>query len=287
MIKTKKKSYWDSTITSENKWFDLHFKEILKYRDLLWLFVKRDFTTFYKQTVLGPLWFFIQPLISTILFSIIFNKIAKIPTNETPPYLFYMSGIIAWNYFADCLNTTSSTFTNNARMFGKVYFPRIIIPISKVFSGLSKFILQLLLFFIMFLYFLFIGNDQIFISFKFLIFMPFLILQMACFGLGLGLIISSLTAKYRDLNYLIGFFTQLLMYASPIIYPLSIVPEKFKYIILANPITPIIELFRIALLGKGDFNLNMISYSVISTITIFFIGLLVFNKVEKIFIDTV
>lgn len=287
MIKTKKKSYWDSTITSENKWFDLHFKEILKYRDLLWLFVKRDFTTFYKQTVLGPLWFFIQPLISTILFSIIFNKIAKIPTNETPPYLFYMSGIIAWNYFADCLNTTSSTFTNNARMFGKVYFPRIIIPISKVFSGLSKFILQLLLFFIIFLYFLFNGNDQIFISFKVLIFMPFLILQMACLGLGLGFIISSLTAKYRDLNYLIGFFTQLLMYASPIIYPLSIVPEKFKYIILANPITPIIELFRIALLGKGDFNLNMIAFSVISTITIFLIGLLVFNKVEKTFIDTV
>ena len=287
MIKTKNNSYWDSTITSENKWFDLHFKEILKYRDLLWLFVKRDFTTFYKQTVLGPLWFFIQPLISTILFSIIFNKIAKIPTNETPPYLFYMSGIIAWNYFADCLNTTSSTFTNNARMFGKVYFPRIIIPISKVFSGLSKFILQLLLFFIIFLYFLFIGNDQISISFKVLIFMPFLILQIACFGLGLGLIISSLTAKYRDLNYLIGFFTQLLMYASPIIYPLSIVPEKFKYIILANPITPIIELFRIALLGKGDFNLNMIAFSVISTITIFLIGLLVFNKVEKTFIDTV
>ena len=287
MIKTKNNSYWDSTITSENKWFDLHFKEILKYRDLLWLFVKRDFTTFYKQTVLGPLWFFIQPLISTILFSIIFNKIAKIPTNETPPYLFYMSGIIAWNYFADCLNTTSTTFTNNARMFGKVYFPRIIIPISKVFSGLSKFILQLILFFIIFLYFLFTGNDQIFISFKVLIFMPFLILQMACLGLGLGFIISSLTAKYRDLNYLIGFFTQLLMYASPIIYPLSIVPEKFKYIILANPITPIIELFRIALLGKGDFNLNMIAYSVISTITIFLIGLLVFNKVEKTFIDTV
>jgi lipopolysaccharide transport system permease protein len=287
LIKSKKKSYWDSTITSENKWFDLHFKEILKYRDLLWLFVKRDFTTFYKQTVLGPLWFFLQPLISTFLFSIIFNKIAKIPTNETPPYLFYMSGIIAWNYFADCLNTTSSTFTNNARMFGKVYFPRIIIPISKVFSGLSKFILQLLLFFIIFLYFLFTGNDQIFISFKVLIFMPFLILQMACLGLGLGFIISSLTAKYRDLNYLIGFFTQLLMYASPIIYPLSIVPEKFKYIILANPITPIIELFRIALLGKGDFNFNMIAYSVISTITIFLIGLLVFNKVEKTFIDTV
>ena len=287
MIKTKNNSYWDSTITSENKWFDLHFKEILKYRDLLWLFVKRDFSTFYKQTVLGPLWFFIQPLISTILFSIIFNKIAKIPTNETPPYLFYMSGIIAWNYFADCLNTTSSTFKNNARIFEKVYFPRIIIPISKVFSGLSKFILQLLLFFIIFLYFLFIGNDQISISFKVLIFMPFLILQIACFGLGLGLIISSLTAKYRDLYYLIGFFTQLLMYASPIIYPLSIVPEKFKYIILANPITPIIELFRIALLGKGDFSLNMIAYSVISTIAIFLFGLLVFNKVEKTFIDTV
>jgi len=287
LIKTKNNSYWDSTITSENKWFDLHFKEILKYRDLLWLFVKRDFSTFYKQTVLGPLWFFIQPLISTILFSIIFNKIAKIPTNETPPYLFYMSGIIAWNYFADCLNTTSSTFKNNARIFEKVYFPRIIIPISKVFSGLSKFILQLLLFFIIFLYFLFIGNDQISISFKVLIFMPFLILQIACFGLGLGLIISSLTAKYRDLYYLIGFFTQLLMYASPIIYPLSIVPEKFKYIILANPITPIIELFRIALLGKGDFSLNMIAYSVISTIAIFLFGLLVFNKVEKTFIDTV
>ena len=281
------KNKWDLVITSKYGWFDLNISEILRYKDLLVLFIKKDFTTFYKQTILGPLWFFIQPLISTILFSFIFNKVANIPTDEIPPFLFYMSGIIAWNYFSDCLTTTSSTFSTNARMFEKVYFPRIIIPISKIFSGLSKFLLQLFLFFIIYLYFLSIGNKEIFFSPKILFILPFLLLQMALLGLGLGLIISSLTVKYRDLNYLVGYGTQLLMYASPIIYPLSIVPERFKYLIMLNPITPLIEIFRKGLVGKGHFDLYLLIYSILTTLVVFLLGVLIFNRIERSFIDTV
>ena len=270
---------WDLIITTQNRWFDLHFEDILKYKDLLFLFVKRDITVFYKQTILGPLWFFIQPFISTILFSFIFNKIAKISTDGVHPYLFYMSGIIAWNYFSDCITTTSKTLTENANIFGKVYFPRIIVPISKVTSGLAKFILQLFFYFIIFLYFIYKGNTSIDLSYKALIFFPLLIFQMAILGLVLGLIIPSISSKYRYLNYLIGFGTQLLMYASPIIYPLSIVPDKFKYMLILNPITPIIELFRIGLIGQGYFDFWLIIYSIFMSFFIFFTVIILFNKI--------
>ena len=274
-------------ITPYRGWFDLNFYEIWRYRDLLWIFVKRDFTTFYKQTILGPLWFFIQPLISTIVFTVIFNRVAGIPTDEIPPFLFYMSGIIAWNYFSSCLTSTSGTFTTNAGLFGKVYFPRVIVPLSIVVSGLFRFGVQLLMFLGFYFYYLNLGRYEINPSLQILLFLPILIIQMAMLGQGLGMIISSLTTKYRDLNYLVSFGTQLMMYASPIVYPLSVVPENYKLYILANPMTPVIEGFRQAFIGKGILEINLLIYSTVFSLITFLIGLLVFNKIEKNFIDTV
>ena len=274
-------------ITPDRGWFDLNLYEIWRYRDLLWIFVKRDFTTFYKQTILGPLWFFIQPLISTIVFTVIFNRVAGIPTDGIPPFLFYMSGIIAWNYFSSCLTSTSGTFTTNAGLFGKVYFPRIIVPLSTVVSGLFRFGIQLIMFLGFYFYYLFTGNQHINPSYQTLLFIPLMIIQMAMLGQGLGMIISSLTTKYRDLNYLVSFGTQLVMYASPIVYPLSVVPEKYKFYILANPMTPIIEGFRKAFIGVGSLDINLFFYSTIFSLISFLIGLLIFNKIEKNFIDTV
>ena len=265
----------------------MNFFEIFNYKDLLWIFIKRDFTTFYKQTILGPLWFFLQPLLSTIVFTIIFNKVAKIPTDELPPILFYMSGIIAWNYFSTCLISTSNTFTSNAGLFGKVYFPRIIVPLSKVISSLTQFIVQLFMFLGFYLYYYLAGYESIEPSIITLLLLPVMIIQMALLGQGLGMIISSLTTKYRDLHYLVSFGTQLLMYASPIVYPLSVVPEKYKYFILINPMTPIIESFRYVFIGKGELYTNLLFYSIITTLTIFLLGFTIFNKVEKNFIDTV
>jgi len=286
LIKSNKNS-WDLIITSQRGLFEIHVVDIWNYRDLLWLFVKRDFTTFYKQTILGPLWFFVQPLLSTLIFSFIFNRIANIPTDEIPPYLFYMSGIIAWNYFSGCLTSTSGTFTTNAGLFGKVYFPRIIVPLSQVVSGLAKFFVQLIMFLGLYFYYIIVGNGHINPSLNSLLLIPILIIQMGLLGQGLGMIISSLTTKYRDLKYLVSFGTQLLMYATPIVYPLSVVPEKYRIFIIANPMTPVIEGFRQAFIGKGHLEFNMLIYSIIFTLITFILGLLIFNKVEQSFIDTV
>ncbi len=282
-----KSTEYKIVITPKRGLFDLQLADLWNYRDLLFLFVKRDFKTFYKQTILGPLWFFIQPLITTLVFTVIFNRVAKIPTDEIPPNLFYMSGIIAWNYFSSCLMLTSSTFTSNAAIFGKVYFPRIIVPLSNVISALTKFLVQLIMFLGFYFYYIATGNDQIAPKFETLIFIPLMILQMALLGQGLGMIISSMTTKYRDLSYLVSFGTQLLMYASPIVYPLSVVPEKYKILIIANPMTPIIEGFRQAFIGQGSFQISMFFVSLSITIAIFLVGILIFNKVEKSFIDTV
>jgi len=278
---------WDLIISPKRGWFELHLDEIWNYRDLLLIFIKRDITTFYKQTILGPLWLFVQPLLSTIVFYIIFNQVAGIPTDELPPVLFYMSGIIAWNYFSNCFTSTSGTFTSNASLFGKVYFPRIIVPFSKVISGLTRLGIQLIMFLVIYMYFIVIGNQQIKPTLQTLLLIPLMIFQMALLGQGLGMIISSLTTKYRDLSYLVSFGTQLLMYASPVIYPLSVVPEKYIHIILANPMTPVIEGFRQAFIGKGQLSTDMIMYSLLFTVITFIFGLLIFNKVEKSFIDTV
>ena len=282
-----KSTEYKIVITPKRGLFDLPLADLWNYRDLLFLFVERDFKTFYKQTILGPLWFFIQPLITTLVFTVIFNRVAKIPTDEIPPNLFYMSGIIAWNYFSSCLMLTSSTFTSNAAIFGKVYFPRIIVPLSNVISAIAKFLVQLIMFLGFYFYYIATGNDQIAPKFETLIFIPLMILQMALLGQGLGMIVSSMTTKYRDLSYLVSFGTQLLMYASPIVYPLSVVPEKYKILIIANPMTPIIEGFRHAFIGQGSFQISMFLVSLSITIATFLVGILIFNKVEKSFIDTV
>ncbi len=273
-------------ISAKNRLFDLNLKEIWGYKDLIYLFVNRDVTTFYKQTILGPLWFFIQPLITTIVFSLIFNKIAKLSTGDVPPYLFYLSGIIAWNYFSDCLIATSDTFISNASIYSKVYFPRLISPLSKIISNLIKLIVQLILFYCLFFYYFFDESSVISIS-KSILLLPLIIFQMALLGLAIGMIVSSLTTKYRDLRFLISFSIQLLMYATPIAYPISEIPEKYKYIILYNPMTSIITGFRHSLLGNGYFDLTLFYYSITTTVILFFIGLLFFNRIEKTFIDTV
>jgi len=282
-----KNTKWDSVILPERGWFDIHLKEIFQYNDLLWILVKRDITTLYKQTILGPIWLILQPLLSTIVFTVIFSGIANISTDDLPPILFYMSGIIAWNYFASCLSNTSSTFISNAGLFGKVYFPRIIVPFSKVISGLTRFFVQLLLFLGFYFYYIMIGNKNIDPSLETFILLPLFVLQMAILGQGLGMFIAGVTIKYRDLSYLVSFGTQLLMYASPIVYPLSVVPDRYRYIIDNNPMTPVIEGFRYAFIGRGTIDLNSILQSIFVSIIVFFIGLIIFNKMEKDFIDKI
>jgi lipopolysaccharide transport system permease protein len=276
---------WDLIIKPQNKWYKIRFREIFKFKDLMFLFVKRDFIALYKQTILGPIWFFIQPIITSITFTIIFGNLAKISTDGVPQILFYLCGITLWNYFSETLTKTADTFSSNANIFGKVYFPRLIVPLSVVISNLLKFGVQFLLFIILWIFY-YCKTDIINPSFYILL-TPFLILLMGIMGLSFGIIITSLTTKYRDLKFLIVFGVQLLMYASPIVYPLSIVPEKYKWIILANPTTSIIETFKYSFLGTGIFSWVNLIYSLIFTIILFLIGLFIFHKVEKSFMDTV
>ena len=278
-------THWDLTINPHSKWYDLRIKEIFKYKDLLFLFVKRDFVSIYKQTILGPLWFFLQPIITAITFTVIFGNLAKISTDGLPQILFYMAGITLWNYFADTLTKTADTFSSNANIFGKVYFPRMIVPLSVVVSNLIKLAIQFLLFLGIWIYYL-IQSDLIHPN-KMLVLIPFLIILIGFMALSFGIIISSLTTKYRDLKFLVTFGIQLMMYASPIVYPLSIVPEKYKWIIVANPVTSIIETFKYAFLGVGEFSWLYLVYSTLFTIILFMIGLVIFHRVEKSFMDTV
>jgi lipopolysaccharide transport system permease protein len=277
---------WDMVIQPKAHLLDLNLKEVWRYRDLLLLFVKRDFIAQYKQTILGPLWHLIQPIFTTIMFLLVFGKIANIPTDSVPPVLFYMSGITIWNYFASCLNSTSNTFVANAGIFGKVYFPRLVIPLSNVLSNMVKFGIQFLLLLAMMAFYSFRGYP---IHFGFTwLWIPVLILMMAGLGLGLGIIISSLTTKYRDLTVLIGFAVQLLMYATPIVYPLSFLKGKsYARWIQWNPLTPIVESWRYALFGKGSFNAATLLYSSAVIAVILVLGLLIFSKVERTFMDTV
>lgn len=281
----QKEEHWDLTIKPQTHWYDLRIKEIFKYKDLLFLFVKRDFISIYKQTILGPLWFFIQPIITAITFTVIFGNLAKISTDGLPQILFYMCGITLWNYFADTLTKTADTFSSNVNIFGKVYFPRMIVPLSVVVSNLIKLGIQFLLFLCIWIYYL-IQTDLIHPN-KMLVLIPYLIILIGFMALSFGIIISSLTTKYRDLKFLVTFGIQLMMYASPIVYPLSIVPEKYKWIIIANPVTSIIESFKYAFLGVGEFNWFYLGYSTLFTIVLFMIGLVIFHRVEKSFMDTV
>lgn len=277
---------WDEVIAPSASLFDLRLKEVWRYRDLLLLFVKRDFTAQYKQTVLGPLWHFIQPIFTTVVFLLVFHSIANIPTDGIEVIPFYMSGIAIWNYFSSCLTGTSSTFVANAHIFGKVYFPRMVIPLSNVMSNVVKFGIQFILLLAVMVWFGF-KTGHFYISFTWLL-LPVLVLMMAGMGLGLGIIISSLTTKYRDFTVLIGFAVQLLMYATPVVYPLSYLQNKsYQWVIAANPLTPIVEAFRYALFGKGSFDGLHLMYSGIFIIVTLFIGTMIFNKVERGFMDTV
>ena len=277
---------WDLVIQPNAALLDLNLKEVWRYRDLLWLFVKRDFSAQYKQTILGPLWHFIQPIFTTVVFLLVFGKIANIPTDGIEPALFYMSGISIWNYFSSCLTATSNTFVANAGIFGKVYFPRLVIPFSTVLSNMVKFGIQLLLLLAVMTYFG-IKNQSFHFGVSWLL-IPLLVLMMAGLGLGLGIIISSLTTKYRDFNVLIGFAVQLLMYATPVAYPLSFLKaNKYASWIAWNPLTPIVEAFRYALFATGSANATGLLYSGAFILLVLFVGMLIFSKVERTFMDTV
>ncbi|MGC8802519.1 MAG: ABC transporter permease [Bacteroidales bacterium] len=280
-----KSEHWDLIIRPRRSIFHIDIKAIWEYRDLLAMFVRRDIVVVYKQTILGPIWFFVQPILTTLIYILVFGRIAKISTDGVPMILFYLSGIIMWNYFSECFNITAKTFTENANIFGKVYFPRLIMPLSKVISGLIKFGIQFGLFLVIYLYFLF-KTSTVHPNFNLLL-VPYLVILMAFLGLGFGIIFTSLTTKYRDLNFLISFGVQLLMYATPVIYPVSAIPDKYKLFILANPMTPIMEAFKNAFLGSGHITAGGLLYATLFTTIVFVLGVLIFNKTEQNFIDTV
>jgi lipopolysaccharide transport system permease protein len=286
MKELKPKESWDLVIRPKGSFFDLHLKEVWEYKDLIALFIKRDFAAQYKQTILGPVWHILQPILTTAIFLLLFGKIANIPTDGIKPVLFYMSGITMWNYFSACLTNTSNTFLINAPIFGKVYFPRLVIPLSIVSSNIIRLGIQFGLLLAVMIWYHFNGYPIVFgITW---LWIPVLILLTAGIGLGLGIIISSLTTKYRDLAILITFVIQLLMYVTPIGYPISYLKSsKYRHIIEVNPLTSIIEAFRFALFKKGELDLTGLMYSFTFMLLSLVIGLFIFSKVERSFMDTV
>lgn len=266
--------------------FELKLKEVWEYRDLLFMFVRRDFVASFKQTILGPLWFFIQPVLTTLMFTLVFGNFAKISTDGQPKIIFYLSGLTIWNYFAESFNRTSTVFVSNAALFGKVYFPRLITPLSIVTSGLMKFGVQLVLFLAVWLYYL-VLQPGVLTPNSAILLVPLLVIMMAGFATGVGMIVSALTTKYRDLSLLISFGVTLLMYATPIIYPAAMVPEQYKLFVQANPLAPIVETFRYGFLGSGELSWLGLGYSFGCMSVLLFLGVLVFNKVEQTFMDTV
>ncbi|MFQ3244781.1 MAG: lipopolysaccharide transport system permease protein [Arenicella sp.] len=275
---------WTQEITPHRGWLQVPIKEIWRYRDLLYLFVKRDFVAFYKQTVLGPLWFIIQPILTTLMFTLVFGKIAGLSTDGLPQILFYLAGVTVWSYFAECLTKTSTTFSDNAHLFGKVYFPRMIAPLAIIVSNLMKFGVQFCIFLVVFFYYWMQGLVQPNLA---VLWLPYLIFLMAAISLGLGLIFSAMTAKYRDLRFLLTFGVQLFMYATPIIYPLSAIPAKYVVYIQLNPITPIVEMFRYSFLGMGGASVGAMLYASIFAATVLGLGMIVFNRLEVTFMDSV
>ena len=286
MKKVDKKISWDTVITPNSSSNLRDISEIIKYKDLIALLIKRDFTTYYKQTILGPLWYIIQPLLNTLVFTVIFGNFAKIPTDGVPPFIFYLAGSVVWSYFSTCVTTTSNVFVTNASLFSKVYFPRLCVPIANVIFSLMQFLIQFTLFLAFLIYFIFSGSE-IEINFKYIIFTPILIFYLAIISFAVGSFISALCSKYRDLSLAIGFGIQLWMFATPIVYPLSVVPENYQFLASLNPVTFIVESFRFLYLGSGTVNLEIFLLGLLSTIIILFLGLYSFKKVEKTFIDTV
>ena len=282
-----KKEKWLFEISSETKLIDLNLKEVWQYRDLLMLFVKRDLITLYKQTILGPLWYLVQPLFTSVIFTLVFNNVAGIQTGGIPPFLFNLAGITIWNYFKECLVATSDTFKKNEQIFGKVYFPRIIMPMSIVVSNLLKFGIQLLILIAFYIYYAFYLGAVIRPN-EYLFLFPILVVCMGILGLGLGMIISSMVTKYRDLTFLVSFGIQLLMYISLVVIPLSLFQEKgVEWLVMYNPMGYIIEMARYLLLNEGNVSQFGILYTIISSIVALLLGILIFNKTEKTFIDTI
>lgn len=279
------KEYWTTIIKPKTGWFDINLKELIQYKDLIVMFVKRDFKTLYKQTILGPLWLIISPLVTTIMYTVVFGNIANISTDGMPQIVFYMLGTTVWTYFSSCLTKTSSTFTGNAAIFGKVYFPRLVTPISTVISGLINFSVQFLMFLGFMGYFMIKGSPIH--PNLYILMTPFLLVQLAALALGFGIIISSLTTKYRDLAVLVTFGVQLWMYATPVVYPASQISGKLKTLMMLNPVSPIVETFRYAFLGSGSIPWNYLGISVITTLVVLFVGVVLFSRVEKTFMDTV
>lgn len=279
---------WDLIIENKNRLLTLDLREVWRYRDLLLMYVRRDIVTFYKQTILGPLWFFIQPLLTTVMFMFVFGGIAGISTDGVPQAVFYLSGLVCWNYFADCLTKCSDTFNANQQIFGKVYFPRLVVPFSIVISNMIKMGIQFLLFLAVYLYYYAtLGNFHVNAA---VLLLPFLLLMLGCLGLGFGLLISSMTTKYRDLRFLVSFGVQLWMYATPIIYPLSVMKSNYPdkvWLIAANPLTAIIETFKYGFTGVGVFEWNYLLYSLAVTLAVMLFGIMVFNRVQKNFMDVI
>lgn len=274
-----------TVIQPKNGWFELNLKELFKYKDLIILFVKRNFTSQYKQTILGPAWAIIQPFVTTVIFTLVFGNIAGLAPAGVPTFLFYLSANIVWQYFSGCLTMTSSTFTANAAILGKVYFPRLVMPISSVISQLIPFAIQLVFFLIFWVYYLVVPSGVE--PNLYILLFPLIIIQLAMLGLGFGVIISACTTKYRDLAMAVGFGTQLWMYATPIAYDISIIPEKYLSLYMLNPVTPAVMAMRYAFLGTGYFNLKYYLISWIVTIVVLFIGVVLFSRIEKTFADTV
>ena len=281
----KEQQVWTEEIKSQNTLFSINLREVWHYRDLLLMLVKRDYVTFYKQTILGPIWFFVQPILTTLIYVILFGQVAKLSTDGLPQMAFYLSGVTIWSYFSDVLNKTAIVFQTNASIFGKVYFPRLIMPLSIVISGLMKFLIQFTLFVCVVLYFTFI-KESIQPNFWILA-TPFLLFLMAAFALGLGMIFSSMTTKYKDLTMLLSFGVQLFMYVTPVVYTVTSIPSQYKFIVRYNPLTSIFECFRYGYLGAGHFQPLTLVYSAISIFVLLAVGVLIFNKVEKSFMDTV
>ena len=279
--------HWTEEITPKTSLLDIKLGEVWKYRDLLMLFVKRDFIATYKQTILGPIWHFVQPILTTVMFLVIFGVVAKIPTGGIDAIPFYMSGIAIWNYFAACLTGTSSTFTGNAAIFGKVYFPRLVMPLSVIISNIIKFGIQFLLLLSILIYYG-VTKGHFYIGASWLL-IPVLVVLMAGLGLGFGIIISSLTTKYRDFSVLVGFGVQLAMYATPIVYPAAYIKavSKHGYLIDYNPLTAVVEGFRYAVFGTSDFHIASLGYSFVWMVAVLIFGVIIFNKTEKSFMDTV
>ena len=276
---------WDKIIEPKNNLLRLNIGEIIRYKDLLFLFVRRDFIAIYKQTILGPFWHIVQPIFTTLTFFIVFSRIANIPTDGIPPLLFYLSGVTVWMFFAKCLTSTSQTFITNTDIFSKVYFPRLIMPLSSMFSALISFGIQFALLAVVYFVYIFTGYEAH--PNLWLLVLPAMVLIMAILGLGLGTLISSLTTKYRDLSFFVSFGVTLFMYVTPVIYPASSIAPQFRKILLLNPMAPVVEGFKYALFGAGNFSIKLLIYSAIASVLIFISGIILFNRVEKTFVDTV